>query len=128
MYRAHSLRARLRPSAPALGVAVLLAAALTACGGGATPTASPSPVSTAVPTPIRPSLASPVPSPSPGTGLLGTTDTYTVKPGDTLGTIAQRVYGDATKWRVIYDANRDTIGDNPDSVKVDMRLKIPKAP
>ncbi len=120
--------ARLRQSAPALVVVFVFAAAGAACGGGAQPTAAPSPSVTAVPTPIRPSLASPVPSPSPGTTFLGTSDTYVVKPGDTLGTIAQRVYGDATKWRVIYDANRDVIGDNPDSVKVDMKLKIPKTP
>ncbi|HKU99262.1 MAG TPA: hypothetical protein VJR58_28485 [Vineibacter sp.] len=32
---------------------------------------------------------------------------YIVQPGDSLGRLAQRVYGDAGKWPVILDANRD---------------------
>lgn len=45
----------------------------------------------------------------------GTPDTgqkvysYTVTKGDTLTGIAQQEYGDASEWRRIYDANRQTI-------------------
>jgi nucleoid-associated protein YgaU len=32
-------------------------------------------------------------------------DTYIVKPGDNLGKIALKVFGDANKWREIADLN-----------------------
>jgi len=50
--------------------------------------------------------------------------TYIVKPGDILGKIAQDVYGAASKWRVIYDANRDVLA-SPDALQVGMKLRIP---
>ena len=37
--------------------------------------------------------------------------------GDTLLTIAEQFYGDATQWRKIYDANKDVIGADPDKLK-----------
>jgi beta-lactamase class A len=49
---------------------------------------------------------------------------YVVQRGDTLGTIARRFYGDAGAWRRIYDANRDVIGPDPDTVRVGMALRI----
>lgn len=54
--------------------------------------------------------------------------TYKVKPGDTLDKIAARddIYGDPTKWRVIYEANRDII-DNPNKIYVGQILVIPSA-
>lgn len=44
--------------------------------------------------------------------------TYTVKPGDSLSSIAKEHYGhgDEAHWRKIYDANKDVIGDDPDSL------------
>lgn len=50
---------------------------------------------------------------------------YTVEPGDTLQTIAQRVYGDPDLWQRIYAANRDLIGPNPDALQAGTRLRIP---
>jgi len=50
---------------------------------------------------------------------------YIVKPGDTLSSIAVRMYGDAARWRDIVKANRDVLG-NSDLVKVGQRLRIPK--
>jgi nucleoid-associated protein YgaU len=52
--------------------------------------------------------------------------TYTVVKGDSLSKIAKRVYGDAGKWRVIYEANRDII-KNPDLIHPDQVLKLPEA-
>ena len=51
---------------------------------------------------------------------------YTVRPGDTLSSIARRHYGDEALWRVIYEANRRSIGRNPDTLKVGMTLTIPR--
>ena len=51
--------------------------------------------------------------------------TYTVIEGDTLSGIAKRVYGEANKWRRIYDANRDVI-DDPDLIYPGQNLKIPE--
>lgn len=38
-------------------------------------------------------------------------DTYTVVAGDCLWKIAAKVYGDGSKWTVIYEANRDIVKD-----------------
>ncbi|MFH2070617.1 MAG: LysM peptidoglycan-binding domain-containing protein [Elusimicrobiota bacterium] len=35
--------------------------------------------------------------------------TYTVKPGDTLPSIADKFWGDTSQWRKIYEANKDKI-------------------
>ena len=40
---------------------------------------------------------------------------YTVESGDTLSHIAKAHYGKAGKWRAIFEANRDQIGD-PDLI------------
>lgn len=50
--------------------------------------------------------------------------TYTVAKGDTLSHIAKRFYGDANKWKKIFDANRDIL-KNPDLVHPGEVLKIP---
>jgi nucleoid-associated protein YgaU len=50
--------------------------------------------------------------------------TYTVVAGDSLSKIAKREYGDAQKWRQIYEANRDQIKD-PDLIYPGQVLTIP---
>ena len=55
-------------------------------------------------------------------------ESYTVAEGDTLATIAARFYGDENEWRRIYEANRETIGDNPDNVRIGTVLRIPPGP
>ena len=46
--------------------------------------------------------------------------------GDSLSKIAKHVYGDAQKWRKIYEANRDQI-KNPDLIYPGQTFTIPDA-
>lgn len=61
-------------------------------------------------------------------GKGGDRKTYTVKGGDTLGAIAKKFLGSVTRWREIYeiDRNRKTIGPNPDALQPGMILVIPE--
>ncbi len=52
-------------------------------------------------------------------------ETYVVKPGDSLSSIAARLYRDPDQWRRIYEANRSTL-PSPDSVRVGQTLIIPR--
>ena len=54
-----------------------------------------------------------------------TGDTYTVVSGDSLSKIAKNHYGDAAKWHQIYEANKATIGNNPDLIEVGQVLTLP---
>lgn len=53
---------------------------------------------------------------------------HTVVSGETLSHISLKYYNSATKpkYMVIYEANKDVIGDNPNMIKPGMVLKIPK--
>jgi nucleoid-associated protein YgaU len=53
--------------------------------------------------------------------------TITVQPGDSLSKIAKREYGDANKWRTIFEANRDKI-KNPDLIHPGEVLTLPPNP
>jgi nucleoid-associated protein YgaU len=50
--------------------------------------------------------------------------TWTVRPGDTLSDIAKQVYGDASRWKAIYEANRSQI-DDPDLIYPGQELVLP---
>ncbi len=51
--------------------------------------------------------------------------THTVAKGDTLYSLARAYYnGDMSKWKVIYEANRDRIS-SPDVLKVGQQIVIP---
>ena len=50
--------------------------------------------------------------------------TYTIASGDSLSKIAKHFYGDASKWRQIFEANRDVIKD-PDLIHPGQTIKIP---
>lgn len=54
-----------------------------------------------------------------------TGQTYTVKKGDTLWALAKRFYGSGSKWGTIYEANKATIGSNPNLIRPGMVLVIP---
>ncbi len=53
---------------------------------------------------------------------------HKVESGETLSGIALKYYQSAVKekWMAIYEANKETIGDNPGMIKVGQVLKIPK--
>jgi nucleoid-associated protein YgaU len=56
------------------------------------------------------------------------TDVYgywTVKSGDSLSKIAKDVYDDAGKYMKIYEANKATIGSNPNLIKPGQKLVLP---
>ncbi len=50
---------------------------------------------------------------------------YTVAKGDWLSKIAKKFYGDAKKWDVIFEANREVI-KNPDLIYPGQKIRIPK--
>lgn len=50
--------------------------------------------------------------------------TYTVKPGDSLSKISKELYGNATEYMKIFDANRDVLSD-PNKISPGQTLKIP---
>lgn len=50
---------------------------------------------------------------------------YTVKKGDCLSAIAREVYGDASQWKKIYEANKGTIGKNPNLIFPGQEYTIP---
>lgn len=54
-------------------------------------------------------------------GASGDSGTYTVRPGDTLSSIAAR---HGTTWRDLYAANRDVIGGDPDVLRVGQKLAV----
>jgi len=54
----------------------------------------------------------------------GTIESYKVKAGDTLSKIAEKVYGDAAKYNLIFEANKDQL-KSADDIKVGQTLKIP---
>lgn len=58
--------------------------------------------------------------------VAGNKGNYTVQSGDYLGKIAQNVYGDAAKWNVIYEANRNIL-KNPNDLQPGQILVIPAA-
>lgn len=49
---------------------------------------------------------------------------YTVQSGDTLGAIAKAHYGDASKYPLIFEANRPMLSD-PDKIYPGQSLRIP---
>ena len=59
-----------------------------------------------------------------GGGGSGGGQTYTVQPGDTLSAIAHRIYGRASRWHAIFEANRDQL-DDPDLIRPGQVLALP---
>lgn len=68
-----------------------------------------------MPAPVSPSLRRPT----------APARTYTVRPGDTLSSIAARQLGDAGRWKEIYSLNKGAIGADPAHLRLGMVLKMP---
>ena len=51
---------------------------------------------------------------------------HTVVSGDTLSGLAAKYYGSGSRenWMAIYEANKETIGDNPSAIRVGQVLQI----
>ena len=75
---------------------------------------------------VRSGGSSTAPAATQPTNTFGSGKTYIVVKGDSLSKIAKREYGDANKWRTIYEANNDLIKD-PDLIYPGQELKIPGA-
>ncbi|MEW5872333.1 MAG: hypothetical protein AB1894_23925 [Chloroflexota bacterium] len=56
--------------------------------------------------------------------------THTLTAKETLSDLSLKYYGHATEpyWRLIYEANKDVVGDNPNRVHSGMVLKVPVLP
>ena len=74
---------------------------------------------------ITPPVVPPAPEPPPEPEPEPPKPVYhIVGKGDTLSALAERYYGDARFWNVIYQANRHIIS-NPDSLQAKWKLRIP---
>jgi nucleoid-associated protein YgaU len=74
---------------------------------------------------IRPLNSSAQPAPgAPEQPPHPVSQTYTVKPGDTLSKIAKELLGNANAYQAIFDANRDQLND-PNRIQPGQVLKIP---
>ena len=64
-----------------------------------------------------------------GTPMMVGADTYVVQPRDSLWSIAKKpdIYGAATHWRRLFEANRDLLKGNPNGLRVGMTLQIPRS-
>ncbi len=54
-----------------------------------------------------------------------TPSTYTVQAGDTLSSISRKVYGSSSRWKEIFQANKDKLS-SPESLKLGQTLRIPR--
>ena len=59
-----------------------------------------------------------------GAPATGATRYYTIKSGDTLSKVAKEMYGDASQYDKIFEANREVIGD-PDKIYPGQQIRIP---
>lgn len=82
-----------------------------------------------MPPTVTPTSVAPAATPTPTPPLLFTTPlTHRVNAADTLATIAKQYYGNQGLWQLIYEANRDRIGDDPNAIPVGAELIIPPPP
>lgn len=51
---------------------------------------------------------------------------YTVASGDSLSLIAGKFYGDVLLWPIIYDANKQVVGPDPNKIYPGQKLTIPE--
>lgn len=88
----------------------------------------------ALPPPTRPTPApalagpgnrTPAPTPTPAP-IPAAARRHVIAKGDTLFSLAQRYYGNRSRWKDIFEANRDQLRSREDPLKIGMELKIPQ--
>jgi len=97
---------------------------------------TPKPGSRQVAPPTAPAPARPPASAAPAVRMAapqappagGPFDTYVVQKGDSLWSIAAQpgIYGRATEWRRLFDANRELLQGDPGRIREGMTLQIPR--
>lgn len=65
------------------------------------------------------------PSSAPERTSKPTAQKYTVKKGDSLWKIAQKLYGSGSQYTKIYEANKGTVGSNPNKIYPGQVLTVP---
>lgn len=68
--------------------------------------------------------ATPPPAPATPPAAAASARRHTVRPGDTLSSLSQRYYGNRSRWRDIYQANRTQMRSESD-LRVGLELVIP---
>lgn len=63
-------------------------------------------------------------TPTTTSGAMTGGQSHTVAKGDTLYSLARKYYGNQSKWKDIYEANKASI-PNPNTLKVGQKLIIP---
>lgn len=96
------------------------------------------PARPASPRPVRPAGAGEPSRPTPAGAAVRPTvpplaqfiAEHTLAADETLSHLALKYYGHATPpyWKLIYEANKELIGENPNRVRPGMLLKIPALP
>ena len=75
------------------------------------------------------SVVRPTPSPRAGSNTAATQPPsgkrHAVQRGDTLSSISRQYYGTSAKWRDIYNANREVLKSENETLHVGMELRIP---
>ncbi|MCH8343338.1 MAG: LysM peptidoglycan-binding domain-containing protein [Planctomycetes bacterium] len=66
-------------------------------------------------------------NPAASSGSADRSRTYTIKRGDSLSVVAQRLLHSAGRWRQLYELNRNVISD-PDTLHVGTVIKVPPSP
>ena len=103
------------PPAPTAGpVAPIALAPMGAGDSGASSAISDAPQETP-----PPQAEAPKPTPAPSVRH------HTVARGETLFSLAQKYYGNRSRWRDIYAANRDVLASENATLKIGVELKIP---
>lgn len=102
----------------------------------AAPSLTPAPIKTnphvtPVPIPDKSKMNAPKPAPKPAPKQTPkpapkpAPKYHTVTRGDSLWSIAVKYYKNPAKWKTIYDANKKTIGSNPNLIKPGQKLLLP---
>jgi nucleoid-associated protein YgaU len=106
------------PVAPTVGLPRELGAAAAGTAAAPMTTGAEAVVTTAVS--AAPAVTVTAPPPAVAAG-----ETYKVQHNDTLWSISERFYRSPAHWGLIYNANKDKIGPNPQELKEGMELTIP---